>query len=319
MGKIICDVCGTAYPDTAAQCPICGCAKPASAERGDARSQTSSGGTYEYVKGGRFSKANVRKRTQAEQSSRPERAEAAPQKAQQKKSGNGMIVLAILLLLIVVAVAVFIGIHFFAQDSSPSGTLPGTNASKPTEPTAPTPSGVACVDLSLNTLVVEMTAQGQTQKLAVTPVPADCTQIVTFSSSDTAVATISPEGTITAVAPGQAFITVSCGSVRKECRVVCQFTSDPPTEPGTEPSTEPSTEPQEVLELNREDFTLFSVGDTWRVYDGTISNLLIAWSSDDPSVATIEGGLVTAVGAGVTRIYGEYNGQKVSCIVRCDF
>ena len=26
MNKIICDVCGTDYPETAAQCPICGCA-----------------------------------------------------------------------------------------------------------------------------------------------------------------------------------------------------------------------------------------------------------------------------------------------------
>ena len=27
MSKIICDICGTAYPDTAAECPVCGCAK----------------------------------------------------------------------------------------------------------------------------------------------------------------------------------------------------------------------------------------------------------------------------------------------------
>ena len=28
MSKIICDVCGTSYPETAAACPICGCARP---------------------------------------------------------------------------------------------------------------------------------------------------------------------------------------------------------------------------------------------------------------------------------------------------
>ena len=27
MSKIVCDICGTAYPDTAQECPICGCAK----------------------------------------------------------------------------------------------------------------------------------------------------------------------------------------------------------------------------------------------------------------------------------------------------
>jgi cyclase len=52
MSKIICDVCGTSYPETATQCPICGCVRP-----GDAKSVksgvsgTSSG--YTYVKGGR--------------------------------------------------------------------------------------------------------------------------------------------------------------------------------------------------------------------------------------------------------------------------
>ena len=31
MSKIICDICGTAYSDTEAECPICGCAKDLSA------------------------------------------------------------------------------------------------------------------------------------------------------------------------------------------------------------------------------------------------------------------------------------------------
>ena len=28
MSKIICDVCGTSYQDSATQCPICGCVRP---------------------------------------------------------------------------------------------------------------------------------------------------------------------------------------------------------------------------------------------------------------------------------------------------
>ena len=61
MSKIICDVCGTSYPDTANQCPICGKLKqdnPASAT--DTVNAQDNG--YAYVKGGRFSHANVRKR-----------------------------------------------------------------------------------------------------------------------------------------------------------------------------------------------------------------------------------------------------------------
>ena len=64
MNKIICDVCGTMYPENASQCPICGCAKPANAavtpEEGT--SAENAAGAYVYTKGGRFSKNNVRKR-----------------------------------------------------------------------------------------------------------------------------------------------------------------------------------------------------------------------------------------------------------------
>ena len=66
MNKIICDVCGTAYPETASQCPICGCARTSntavSADQLAEDAAAASG--YNYVKGGRFSKSNVRKRNQ---------------------------------------------------------------------------------------------------------------------------------------------------------------------------------------------------------------------------------------------------------------
>jgi hypothetical protein len=31
MSKVICDVCGTSFPETDEQCPLCGCAKSADA------------------------------------------------------------------------------------------------------------------------------------------------------------------------------------------------------------------------------------------------------------------------------------------------
>jgi len=32
MSKIICDICGTSYPETAESCPICGCSRDAAAD-----------------------------------------------------------------------------------------------------------------------------------------------------------------------------------------------------------------------------------------------------------------------------------------------
>lgn len=61
MSKIICDVCGSAYSDTASQCPICGTAKRDNNPVADEVNEAAEGG-YSYVKGGRFSHSNVRKR-----------------------------------------------------------------------------------------------------------------------------------------------------------------------------------------------------------------------------------------------------------------
>ena len=63
MSKIICEVCGTSYPETANQCPICGCVRPADATSVETDTAVETG--YTYVKGGRFSKANVRKRNRS--------------------------------------------------------------------------------------------------------------------------------------------------------------------------------------------------------------------------------------------------------------
>ena len=60
MSDILCDVCGTSYPETDTQCPICGTAKSDSATVEGLNSQETTG--YAYVRGGRFSQSNVRKR-----------------------------------------------------------------------------------------------------------------------------------------------------------------------------------------------------------------------------------------------------------------
>ena len=62
MSKVICDVCGTTYPETAAVCPICGCAKNTTDQTVADSTQNPEVAAYTPVKGGRFSKSNVRKR-----------------------------------------------------------------------------------------------------------------------------------------------------------------------------------------------------------------------------------------------------------------
>ena len=66
--------------------------------------------------------------------------------------------------------------------------------------------------------------------------------------------------------------------------------------------------------------TLFKKGETFEFETGGNVYLSeIVWTTNNPDVATVKNGEVTAVGSGMTTIYGEYNGQKDSCVIRCEF
>ena len=115
MSKIICDVCGTSYPDTATQCPICGCVRPADAHCVSAGEQKETEKTYTYVKGGRFSKKNVRKRNMNKQTPSAARAvePVSSEDESEKKSNKGLVITAIVLLLAIIAVVLYLAVRYF--------------------------------------------------------------------------------------------------------------------------------------------------------------------------------------------------------------
>lgn len=325
MSKIVCDVCGTSYPETATQCPICGCVRPVDARTvaGDTNEQeTAPASTYTYVKGGRFSKANVKKRNSGKQKIaaepvfRPE--EGEPEKT---KGEVGLIITVCTLLLAIIAVVIYIAMHFFApgsQNQKPnSGTAPDT-AVTTTEATQQTTEAtvieIPCEDIVISKTIVDFDKVGAGYLLNVTTNPADTTDAVQFRSSDEAVATVSDDGKITAVGPGEATVTITCGTATAECQVICNIETEPSET--TEPTEDPSVSVDD-FKLNRDDFTLNSKGATWKIYDGDIPVKQITWTSDDEKVATIKDGVVTAVGFGVTKVHAEYSGTKLSCTVRC--
>ena len=101
--------------------------------------------------------------------------------------------------------------------------------------------------------------------------------------------------------------------------IVPQQTNPPDesTQASEEQPTENAGDAQE-LTLNRDDITLIRLDEKLDLYDGSIPTTAITWSSKDTSVATFENGIVTAVGAGQTTVYAEYEGVKVSCKVYCN-
>ena len=326
MNKVVCNLCGTSYPENATQCPICGQVRSA-----EVAPENSGSSTYTYVKGGRFSKTNVKKRNRASAAANPEPPSVnKTTKSSHKKSG--LIVVMIVLLLAIVLVLGYIAVQIFLPDGfnnifaiKPASTQQETTVLPETENTTQEPStesitesitepasfeeSLSCQSISLAATQIEFDAIGVTAKLIAKLEPADTTDQLYFSSSDPAVASVTADGTITAIAEGSAVITVSCGNARAECNIICAIPEE----------TFESDDSAAYFALNRKEITFDEEGQTWLVYDGDIAVEEIVWISDDDSIATVINGRIIAIGNGDTTIYGIYNDQTVSCIIHCNF
>lgn len=291
MSKIICEVCGTSYPDTGTQCPICGCVRSAEVVTADETEQESS---YTYVKGGRFSKSNVRKRNK-ENAQAPKKKENSGM----SKKSLGLIIVLLCLIVIVSAMIIYVLISWNRHQNDTNNTQTTTQ-----------PVAVECTGLTLSRKSITLTSEGEVWLLEATPSPADTTDTVIFTSDDDAVATVTQTGKITFVGEGETDITVTCGTFITQCHVTCEM------EPAT---TEQPTVPPEGIQLNRRSITADFEGYSWVLYSGKVPMDEITWRTDDPAVATVEAGTVTAVGEGQTTIYAEYNGVTASCTITCDF
>ena len=151
-------------------------------------------------------------------------------------------------------------------------------------------AGVSCTSLTLSAPTVTFEEAGRFFNITFTRTPEDCTESVTFSSSDEAVATVSEQGKIVAVNAGSAVITAQCGEQTAQCLVTCDFAYV-----GAETSEE---EPAE-LALNKDDLTFLTPGEQY-----TLS----------------ENGVLTAKGKGTTTVKATVDGSSdLTCIVRCNF
>lgn len=291
MSKIICDVCGTSYSDTTTQCPICGSVHQGESMVSNQSSQDVGG--YTYVKGGRFSKNNVKKRNKGSGSTQ------AKDESGSKKTIGLIIVLGLLIVIVFAMIAVIL-FGFMRQEPDSEN-----DAQQQSEP-----SYVACTSLTLSQYEVVLESVGAQWMLYATCEPSNTTDAVFYSIDKPEVATVSENGSVICVSDGTATITVQCGSQTKTCKVTCSL----PTE-----ETQPPTVAPEGVHLNRISILADFEGYEWILYSGKVPVTDITWSSDDPSVATFVDGVVIAVGEGETTVYADYNGVRTSCIIVCDF
>lgn len=300
MDRIICDICGSEFPETAEICPNCGFPRQGSEKlsAGTGAAEVGKG------KGGRFFGKSVRNR-QAQQD--PDR---------------GLWITIGLLITAIILVSVYIVVRIWGGRSS---ILASTQTTLPTVTTAPVETTVPCEALSVNATLLELEEVGEQAVLVATKLPESSTEPIVFTSLDPDVAQVSELGVITAVGPGQTTIVVSCGGITADCFVVCQFAEEtaPPPETTAPPQpTEPAQNAEtDVLKLDHEDVSLYHTGERFTIRAALGGNAVdrsdVSWSSSDPDVAAVDNGVVTAVGAGMAVITAHYQGKTALCIVRC--
>lgn len=290
MSKIVCDVCGSTYSETEAQCPICGTAKSEAA-----KPAVETAGEEQATKGGKFSKPNTRKNGSGTNTKKLGRENNNSNGEEGAPSNLAMIIIVTVLLLAIVAVCVFIAVRLFGSPDTPDNSTPGTSTSS-------TPLQIPCTGLELvgnaeNALA--FTALTESAQLNVRPLPENTTEdvVCTYTSSDPSVVLVDQTGLVTPVASGTATITVAYGTYSITVNVTCDIPA-------------PITE----LKLTKSEITLSPTnGFTAKLYNGELDPADITWTSSDETVAYVENGVVTAAGNGNATITATYGDLSATC------
>lgn len=160
---------------------------------------------------------------------------------------------------------------------------------------------VSVSSVSMNQAAVEMII-GETVQLSASVQPSNATEkTISWATSNQSVATVA-DGKVTALAEGFSTITASCGGKSATCQV---------TVSKGYVAVSSVTLSNSSLELvEGEEATLNA---TVEPSDATDKN--VAWSTSDASVATVDGGKVTAVKAGTATVTAKAGDKTATCSI----
>ena len=351
MSKIICDICGTTYPDTSECCPICGFSNDSSVELPvsdyseevsleamDVNTSTApaSARKKEIFD---FDEVNMEEEPEEEYSEQDYDEE---EEQEEPRHNTLAIVLLTTLIVVLLGVAAFIYLRYFLPNMGKDENVATTEVIQEMETTVETAEPtVPCQQMGmLSAAIAELNAEGQQFLLHVKAFPENTTDQIIYTSEDESIATVTEDGKITAVSEGETKIIISCGKVVMDCPVIVKYVEEtvPPTTEETVPEetaaeTTPAAEttgaeeqaPQSgtnlknvTLKLKQKDIKLGVYYYHELVLDCDLKPEEVTWSSEHPHIATVdEKGNVTAVKEGTTSITAKYGDQEVQCIVRC--
>lgn len=349
MNKIICDICGTTYPDSSECCPICGCSANAASELLGA--EVSYDDFVEETKETVTTASAGSKKKEIfdfDEVNTPESVEDADEEEdydedeeeddEAPRHNTFVVILLTILIVVLLGVAGFIFVRFFLPNMGDKETVPATTAvvetetmGETTEPTIP------CEQMGmLSAGVAELSAEGQQFLLHVKAFPENTTDKIIYTSADESIATVTEDGKITAVSEGETIIYISCGKTSMDCPVIVKYVEEtvPPTTEAvveetvpaeTTGETIPATAPEAnagnknvTLKLKKTDIQLGVYYQFQLELDCELTPEEVTWSSEHPHIAKVdEKGNVTAVKDGTTSVIAKYGDQEVQCIVRC--
>ena len=270
MSKIVCDICGTEYPETELECPICGCTKESSAallaDTVLAEELTAAAAVLEEQVPAPVVRQNApvvdddedydydEDDDEDEDDEDDDDDEDEDDDDDEPKSNALLVVLLVIVILALLAVSAFILVKYVAPNVfGPKETAPATTVATEA-PAETTELTIPCENLALTSGgEIVLDAEGANWLINVLALPENTTDTLVYTSSDESVATVNEQGKITAVGEGTAVITITCGEQELKCTVTVNFTPETTvpeetTEPTDETVPEETTEPTEPEE-----------------------------------------------------------------------
>lgn len=333
MSKIICEICGTSYPDTAECCPICGYPRDISgalsADELTMDDNSGKGGRYSTKKKKEifdFDEANADAQDLGQEVYTGSEEEDDGSFDQVPRPNTFAVIVLTVLIVLLLAGTAFLFFRYLLPNLHPQEQTLPTVTTEQTLPTETTELRIPCQSLSLPGGAAELTQPGYYFLLNVVVKPENTTDELVFSSGDESVATVSADGRITAVGEGKTVIYITCGDKQLTCPVTCRFEKE--TEPPTEETAavqaeaetiQETTLPQVELKLDRTDMRLMvGYGTQLQLVDcGELKPEDVEWSVEHSFIAKVENGYVTALQNGTTEVFAKYGDQEVGCLVRC--
>ena len=163
-------------------------------------------------------------------------------------------------------------------------------------------SEVACTSISLNKSSLKFSALLSSQSINAVVEPSNTTDIISWRSSNTSVATVNQAGVVTSVGDGSCVITATCGNSSAACNI-----------------TVAEVRPCTNLTLGKSSIKFTALNKTSTLtYTITPNNTTdtIKWTSSNTSVATVNSsGVVTSKAAGTATITATCGSTFATCAV----